>query len=214
MERRPIQFTHNIRAERIREQDVILEVDVAISDIHDGLHPVLMRCMRVHSWMSPVVRQEANAARIKPASRDHAENTGSASLLYSDWQALTQERRGAWLLVNFHHPSSEPLHQAHCLLTTYAGCLNDEGNKVGASNDVRILGDLTLFYCRRCNPASVLLYRMYNCAKVLGHLASHTRYRPLFHGTCVTVRPRSPTGAQQVWLLCRHDACTCESTTQ
>jgi len=36
------------------------------------------------------------------------------------------------------------------------------------------------------HAASVLLSWMYDCANVLGHVASHARHRPLFHGTCVT----------------------------
>ena len=36
-------------AERSRERDAMLEVDVTSSDMYDGLHPVWMRCIRVHS---------------------------------------------------------------------------------------------------------------------------------------------------------------------
>jgi len=44
-----------------------------------------------------------------------------------------------------HVPSGLPyLHQAHCLLTPYVGRLDEEGNKVDASKDVRILGDLII----------------------------------------------------------------------
>jgi len=60
------------------------------------------------------------------------------------------------------------------------------------------------------DPASILLSWMYDCAKVLGHVASHARHRPLFHGTCVTLSGRfPPTGAQR-----GQGACACESTTQ
>jgi len=68
-------------------------------------------------------------------------------VLNSDRQALTQERRRAWLLVYF-RPSSFTK-----LLTPYAGGLDDEGNKVDASNDVRILGGLIQFCRRRSRPS-------------------------------------------------------------
>ena len=42
------------------------------------------------------------------------------------------------------------------------------------------------------DPASVLLAWTYETAKVLGHVASHARQRPLFHGTCVTPSGRFP----------------------
>jgi len=71
--------------------------------------------------------------------------TGSVSALNSDRQALTLERRRAWLLVDFRHPSSQLLYQAHCLLTLYARRLDGGWDKVDASNDVRILGDLSQF---------------------------------------------------------------------
>jgi len=54
------------------------------------------------------------------------------------FHAEQRQQRRTWLLVHFRHPSSELHHQGHCLLTPYAGRLDDEGNRVNASNDVRI----------------------------------------------------------------------------
>ena len=42
------------------------------------------------------------------------------------------------------------------------------------------------------DPASVMLARTYDVAKVLGHVASHARHWPLFHGICITPSGRFP----------------------
>ena len=67
--------------------------------------------------------------------------------------------------------------------------------KVDPSDDVRILGVLVEGLpgsADAADPASVLLAWTYETAKVLGHVASHVRQRPLFHGTCVTPSGRFP----------------------
>jgi len=63
-------------AERSRGWDAMLEIDVISSDIYDGLHPVWMRCMRVHSLTVTRCSTESQCSLYKAGvtwscDRDH-----------------------------------------------------------------------------------------------------------------------------------------------
>jgi len=78
-------------AEWSRERDAILEVDVTSSDITTDYIRYEWGAWEYTVWMSPVVQQEASAARMKPAARDYADQDHwSVSRQHSERAAMEQ----------------------------------------------------------------------------------------------------------------------------
>jgi len=110
----------------------------------------------------------------------------------SDRQALTQEHleRGSLLTSIIRRPSS---------FTKLIACSPHtpdvsmtKGTKSTPAMMSVYLAILFSSTADAADPASVLLSWMYDCANILGLVASHARHRPLFHGTCVTPSGRFP----------------------
>jgi len=131
-------------------------------------------------------------------------NAGSIAALNHHGKPLTEERCWPWFVANFCKPIYE---------TSFMACwpqtLDDSMATGMKSTLVLMFWYLWSFFSSAsvaAEPAFLLLASTYDCAYVLGHVATQARQRPLFHGIWVapsgllSLLPQSECGSRVAYV--------------